>query len=106
MEPEAEENKTVAGSVASDSDDESAASASVKPYSVLLQSLNANVQRGQPQKKKRKVEAKESLKPEDDLNEDPDLVEELEESEFPEFGDAEDADIADEPNDAEDSKLP
>ena len=38
------------------SDDEDRTNSVVKPYNALLQSLNANVQRGQPQRKRQKVD--------------------------------------------------
>ena len=37
------------------SDEEDRIKSAVKPYNALLQSLNANIQRGQPQRKKQKV---------------------------------------------------
>ena len=39
------------------SDDEDHSKSAVKPYNALLQSLNANVQRGQLQRKKRRVDS-------------------------------------------------
>ncbi|KAA6407854.1 MAG: U3 small nucleolar RNA-associated 25 [Lasallia pustulata] len=39
------------------SDDENHSKSAVKPYNALLQSLNANVQRGQPQRKKLRVDS-------------------------------------------------
>lgn len=38
------------------SDDEDRTTSFAKPYNILLQSLNTNVQRGQPQRKKRKID--------------------------------------------------
>lgn len=40
--------------LSSDEEDATAAASDIKPYSALLQSLNGNTQRGQPQRKKRK----------------------------------------------------
>lgn len=49
-----EQSTSDSDGVLSDDDDEEAAAMSVKPYSVLLQSLNETSQRGQPSRKKPK----------------------------------------------------
>ncbi len=98
---EDQEDGSSASIMSSDSEDVTGANTRTKPYSVLLQSLNTNVQRGQPQRKKIKVEDKEELKEEDHLGPDLDLVEEPEEVDYSQLGDAEDPD---EPDDA-DSKF-
>ena len=102
LESEGKEHGPTADDLSNDGDEENLANATVKPYSALLQSLNANTQGGQPQRKKRKIENKEEPKKEADL----DLVEEPEEVDSPELGDGEDADRPDEADGAEDSKLP
>ena len=100
-EAESEPHGSVSEESLSESEDEIGVSAGAKPYGLLLQSLNCNSQRGQPQRKKRKVEDNEDLK-EDELEQDLDLVEEPEEVDLSEFAYAEDADDLE---DAEDGKA-
>lgn len=95
-----DEDGSVTGSLSSTSEDEIAANNTVKPYSILLESLNAS---NQPQRKKRKIEDRKDLDKEDDLNQNLDLVEEPEETAYYQLDDAEDVD---EPDDADDSKSP
>ena len=97
------ENESAAEDLSSESDQDIAASTNVKPYNMLLQSLNANIQRGQPERKKRKIENTGALENNEDLDQNLDLVEEPEEAEFADLSDAEDDD---EPDDTDNSKFP
>ena len=101
-EPGGESQEQLSEDSLSDSGDEIVANASINSYSILLQSLNAKNEQGQPQRKKRKIEDKEHLREEIELEQDLDFVEELEEAEHPEFANTGDADEVD---DVEDSEL-
>lgn len=70
--------------VSSDDDDEEAAVMAVKPYSVLLQSLNETSQRGQPSRKKPKKKVFEVVEIIETGEKDVDLV--LEPEEVEKFG--------------------
>lgn len=107
-ESEGKEHESIADDLSSDGEDENLANATIKPYSALLQLLNANIKGGQPLRKKRKIDKEEEPKKEEDLDQDLDLAEESEEIDVPELGDGEDADQADGADgadDTEDSKL-
>jgi len=98
-----DEDGSVTGGLSSTSEDDIVANNTAKPYSILLESLNANNQPGQPQRKKRKVEHKNHLNKEDDLDQDLYLAEEPEEIDYHQLDDAENANELD---DADDSKSP
>jgi len=98
-----DEDGSVTGGLSSTSEDDIVANNTAKPYSILLESLNANNQPGQPQRKKRKVEHKNHLNKEDDLDQDLYLAEEPEETDYHQLDDAENANELD---DADDSKSP
>ena len=96
------ENGSAADDLSSESGQDTVANTSFKPYSVLLQSLNADTQQGQPERKKRKIEITGAIEKQEDLIQDLDLVDEPEEAEVAELGDAEDSD---EPDETENSKF-
>ena len=95
LESEEEKYESIADGLESESDQEIVANTNVKPYSVLLQSLNANIQQGQPQKKKRKVEDTEDSERKRGLEQDLDRADELDEAELADLDDAEDVDEPD-----------
>ena len=70
-----------ASDVSSDSGDDDAAARGVKSYNLLLQSLSANIQRGESQRKRRKVEIPEAVLVPEAAADDVDEVEEAEEIE-------------------------
>lgn len=79
-----EESILDSGGVSSDDDGEEVAATTVKPYSVLLQSLNETSQRGQPSRKKQKKNDLEVVETIDTGEKDLDLV--LEPEEVGNFG--------------------
>ncbi len=85
-----DEDGSVTGGLSSTSEDDIVANNTAKPYSILLESLNANNQPG-PQRKKRKVEHKNHLNKEDDLDQDLYLAEEPEETDYHQLDDADDS---------------
>lgn len=85
-----DEDGSVTGGLSSTSEDDIVANNTAKPYSILLESLNANNRPG-PQRKKRKVEHKNHLNKEDDLDQDLYLAEEPEETDYHQLDDADDS---------------
>lgn len=81
--------------LSSDEEDATAAASAIKPYSVLLRSLNDSTQHGQPQRKKRRRSAFE-VSGKTDAVEDVDLVIEAEEAEGLGIGELTDDDVYDE----------
>ncbi|MCJ1451220.1 rRNA-binding ribosome biosynthesis protein utp25 [Mycoblastus sanguinarius] len=65
----------------SDSDDPDGAKDVVKPYNALLQTLNANIRHGEPEKKKRRFERIEAVQRVETLEDELDEVEDTEEVE-------------------------
>lgn len=92
-----EDDEALADDLSSHGEGEEIEKATVKPYTALLQSLNASIQRGQPQKKRRKVENDTMAGKDDRGGGDNDFVDEAED----ETNDADDADDLDEANNAE-----